>query len=208
MSKLRTKLLTAAVALTAIGCGGDGDPLGMNSGDPLTEAELQVVFLAISDAFAYIGAAPAAAAPARATYSASESFDASAPCESGGTIAANGNASGTADDVTGELDLTYHLRMTPSGCTVPTETGTITLDGAPYIQLDMDFSLSQALLSISGSQSGGISFTSSDGRAGSCAFDVDFSGSVDLEAQTGSSSTTGTVCGVSASNLVIFDLNS
>lgn len=206
MSKLRVKLLTAGLAITAIGCGGDDGPMGVNSGDALTEAELQVVFYAISNAFSTFGAAPAAVGPARAVHSASESFDESAPCELSGSIAASGSASGTYDDVTGALDLTYHLRMTPNSCEVPTETTSIVLQGAPYIQLDMDFSLSETALSMSGSQVGGISFTADDGRSGSCAFDIDFSGNVDLGAQSGSSSVSGTVCGVSASNLTVFDL--
>lgn len=207
MPRLPTKLLAALTAFAVIGCGGDDGPAGVNSGDALTEAELQAVFGAMAGAFETVGAAPAAA-PARATYSANQTFDASAPCESGGTISVNGSASGTVDDVSGEVDVTYHLRLTPSQCTVPTETTSISLDGAPYIQWDMDLFVSETLIEISGTQSGGLSFTADDGRSGSCAFDVDFSGSVDLSAQSGTSSVSGTVCGVSASNLTVFDLQS
>ncbi|MGD8729214.1 MAG: hypothetical protein PVF90_05890 [Gemmatimonadota bacterium] len=206
MSKLRTKLFAAVLAITAIGCGGDDGPTGVNSGDALTEAELQVVFSAITNAFEYIGAAPAAVGPAQATQSASQSFDASAPCGSGGTIGVKGNGSGTYNDVTGEFDLSFSLRMTPNGCEVPTETTTITLDGAPYIQLNMDFDSSETAISISGSQTGGIAFTSEDGRSGSCAFDVDFSANINPNSGSGSSSVSGTVCGVTASNLTVIEL--
>jgi hypothetical protein len=206
VSKLRTKLFAAVLAITAIGCGGDDGPTGVNSGDALTEAELQVVFSAITNAFEYIGAAPAAVGPAQATQSASQSFDASAPCGSGGTIGVKGNGSGTYNDVTGEFDLSFSLRMTPNGCEVPTETTTITLDGAPYIQLNMDFDSSETAISISGSQTGGIAFTSEDGRSGSCAFDVDFSANINPNSGSGSSSVSGTVCGVTASNLTVIEL--
>lgn len=208
MHRLPATLIATFTALMVIGCGGDDSPVGVNSGDALTEAELQVVFNAISGAFDALGAAPAAVGPARATQSASQSFDTTAPCDSGGSITMKGNGSGTYDDVSGDLDLTFSLRMTPNGCAVPTETTTIVLEGSPYIQLDMDFSLTQTSLVLSGSQEGGISFTAEDGRSGSCAFSVDFSGDFDLEAQTGSSSVSGTVCGVSASNLTVFDYSS
>jgi len=136
-----------------------------------------------------------------------ESFSASAPCDQGGTIAASGSANGTLDDETFELDVNYQLRLTPTACVAPTETGTVTLDGAPYIQLDMDFLLTETQIVVSGSETGGIAFTSSDGRSGSCAFDVGFNVTANLEGGTGSSSASGTVCGVSASNLTVFDVD-
>jgi len=205
VSKIRTKLLTTAAALTVVACGGDDGPVGMNSGDQLTEAELQVVFYAITNAFGYLNAAPAAVGPAPATQSQNVSFDETAPCESGGSIVVNGSASATYDDVSGQVDATYHLRMTPNGCVVPTESGSITIEADPYLQLDMDFSLSDTAIEISGSEDGGIAFTSTDARSGSCLFDVDFSGNVDLENQSGNSAASGTVCGVSVSSLEVFD---
>jgi hypothetical protein len=179
----------------------------VNSGDPLTEDEIQLVFLAISDAFSNLSFAPAAG-PARAQISVNESFNGSAPCSEGGTISANGSANGTVDDVTYELDLTYMLRMTPNGCAVPTETEVITLDGAPYLQLDMDFLLTETTIEVSGSQSGGIAFTSTDGRSGSCAFDVQFTTTANLDTLEGTSSASGTVCGVSANGLQVWSADS
>lgn len=203
MSKLRTLLAVVVLALGLSACGGDDDPLGVNSGDPLTQDEIQAVFFALSEVFASLNDAPAAG-PARATVAVSETFSASAPCPNGGTISANGSANGTVDDVTFELDLTYRLRLTPSGCVVETESAVVTLESSPYIQLDMDFLLTETLLEASGSQTGGIAFTSSDGRSGSCAFDVQFSTTANLDTQQGSSSTSGTVCGVSASGLQVW----
>lgn len=205
MSKLRFPLVTVAMLAVLSACGGDDDPLGVNSGDPLTEEEIEAVFFAISDAFAELSFAPAQAGPARATVSVSESFSGSAPCAEGGSISANGSVSGTADDETFVLDLAYQLRMTPSACAVPTETNTVTLDGSPYLQLDMDFLLTETVIDVTGSYSGGIAFTSSDGRSGSCAFDVDFSVNANLDAQSGTSSASGTVCGVSAQGLQAWD---
>jgi len=205
VSKLRNSLVALAIASTLSACGGDDGPLGVNSGDPLEEEEIQAVFLAISEAFASINVAgPAAAGPAQATQSFNVSIEESGECPLGGSIAANGSANGTVDDVTFEFDMTYRLRMTPSGCQVETATNAITLEGAPYIQLDMDFFLSEELIDISGSQTGGIAFTSSDGRTGSCAFDVQFTSTANLSAGGGSSSTTGEVCGVSVDGLEVW----
>lgn len=204
MSKLRSLLVLAVMASALSGC--KDDPLGVNSGDPLTEDEIQEVFFALSEAFSSLNLAPAAASgPARASISFNESFDATAPYPGeAGTISASGSANGTVDDQTFEFDLAYQLRMTPNGCLIPTETGTVTLDGAPHIQLDMDFQLTDTQIVVSGSETGGIAFTSDDGRSGSCAFDVQFSFSSDLEG-SGTASASGTVCGVSASNLTVFD---
>jgi hypothetical protein len=205
MTRFRSTLVLLLSLTVLTAC--KDDPLGVNSGDPMTEEEIQEVFFAIADAFEALGAAPAASGPARASVSVNESFTGSAPCPMGGAIAANGSASGTVDDETFELDLSYRLRLTPDGCVIDTETTTITLDAAPYIQLDMDFHLSETELVIGGSQSGGISYTAADGRVGSCAFSVQFSGSVDLVAESGSSQVSGEVCGVSASGLTVFELD-
>lgn len=163
VSKLRTPLVLAAMAFALAGC--EDDPLGVNSGDPLTESEMQAVFFAISDAFSNLNFAPAASGPARTTISVNESFSGTAPCAVDGTMDAN-------------------------GCVVSTESRTVTLDV------------------ISGSETGGIAFTSSDGRAGSCAFDVQFSGSFSQSTESGSSSVSGTVCGTSDSGLRVIEIDS
>lgn len=206
MDKLRTTLVTAGLALVAAGCGGDNNPVGVNSGDPLTPYEMQLVFNQLTAVFENLGAAPASPGPAAATQSFNESINQPAPCDSGGSITANGSVNGTVDDVTGELDMTLHMRMTPNGCVVETETASITLDGAPYIQMDMDFYLSDTTIDMSGTQKGGISFTSTDGRSGSCAFDISFTGNVNLDTQAEESSVSGTVCGASAADLEVFQV--
>ncbi len=204
MSKLRLSLVSLAVAATFTACGGDSDPLGVNSGDPLSEDEIQSVFFAIAEAFTQLDFGPAATGPARATISVNENFSGSANCPVTGSVSGNGSAAGTVDDETFELDLRYQLRLDMTNCGVQSTTNTITLNGAPFIQLDMDFVLTETLIDVSGTQTGGIAFTSTDGRSGSCAFDVAFSSTANLNTQQGNSSTTGTVCGVSVSGLQVW----
>jgi hypothetical protein len=206
VSKFRLSLVAVLMVSALSGC--KDDPLGVNSGDSLTLAEMQAVLSAISSTFSSLGFAPAAVGgPAMTTVSVSESFDVSAPCAEAGSIDMSGSVNGTVDDVTFTLEVDYQLRLTPNGCIVPTEGGTVTLEGSPYIQLDMGFMLSETQIVVSGSETGGIAFTSSDGRSGSCLFDVTFSVSADLEGSGASSSASGTVCGVSASNLTVFEID-
>jgi hypothetical protein len=206
VSKFRLSLVAVLMVSALSGC--KDDPLGVNSGDPHTPAEMQAVFAAISSTFSTLGFGPAAVGgPARTTVSVNENFDVSAPCAEAGSIDTSGSMNGTVDDETFALDVDYQLRMTPNGCVVPTEEGAVTLDGAPYIQLDMDFLLSETQIVVSGSETGGIAFTSSDGRSGTCLFDITFSVTADLEGSTTSSSASGTVCGVSASGLNVFDVD-
>ena len=149
MSKLCRSFVALAAVFTVSACGGD-DPLGVNSGDPLTEAEIQAVFFAISEAFGNLNFGPAAVGPAQATVSINESFNGSAECPVGGSVSANGSANGTIDDETFEFDLRYQLRLDMNGCQVETDTNVITMDGSPYIQLDMDLLLTETLIEVSG----------------------------------------------------------
>ena len=51
-------------------------------------------------------------------------------------------------------------------------------------------------ITMDGTESGGFSYTSSDGRTGSCAIDVTYS--VVISGEASSSTVTGTICGMSA----------
>jgi hypothetical protein len=203
MPKLRTSLVVAVSMSVLAAC--KDDPVGVNSGDPLTEAEIQAFFYALSDAFSAFSTAPAAVGPAQATTSYDQSFDASAPCPTSGTMAASVSVHATVTDAPSVVDANYQARVTPSHCVVPTEGGSITVDGSPYVQMALDFSITETSISFEGTESGGIAFTSSDGRTGSCLFDVSFSGTA--TSTSGSSSVSGTVCGVSVNALEAFSVD-
>jgi len=207
VKKLRSSLVLVASMSALTACSGDDGPAGVNSGDALSEAEIQAVFFTLSEAFGSLAAAPAAAGPARATRAVNESVTGEAPCAAGGMISGAGSARGTLTDTPLAMDIRFQLRLTPSGCVVNTETATLTLESAPYIQLNMDFLLTETLIEVDGSYAGGIAFTSTDGRSGSCSFDVGFDVSVNLDDQSGGSSVTGSVCGVSVSGLQAFSVD-
>jgi hypothetical protein len=195
--------LTAAVALTVGAC--SDDPTGVNSGDPLTAGEIEALMAAFSSALDSTGVAAQrvatsgldGAAAAQGAVPINQSFDVSAPCESG-TIQVSGSLNGTIDDQTFDMDVTMEVSWDPSGCMVSNSTTTFTVDGAPQIDLVLDMTSTSDALTMSGTETGGFSFTSSDGRVGSCALDVTFSIVTDNAGINGSA--TGTICGLDASD--------
>ncbi len=195
MRKMSTSLigLTTALTLTVVACGDDAT--GVTSGDELTSTEVAAVLAALGSAFESVGAGAQAGA-AQAPISVSENFNVSVPCESG-TLNVSGSISGTVDDVTFDTDLTTTVRWDPNACVVSDGTNTFTVDGAPYIDLALDLTSTQDLVTVSGTQSGGFSFTTSDGRTGSCSMDVTFS--IVTTATSVDATVTGTICGQNAS---------
>lgn len=188
---------TAAVALTVAACG--GDIAGVNSGDPLSAAEVEAVLSAFSSALDSAGMQAqrvATAAAAQASVPISESFSVTAPCELG-SIKVSGSLNGTVDEQTYASDVRMEVQWEPNGCAVSNETTTFTLDGAPRIELVLDMTSNSDALTMSGTERGGFEFTSTDGRVGSCAVDVTYSLTIDGQGITGSAS--GTVCGLDAS---------
>ena len=195
MRKVSTSFigLTTALALTVVACG-DDDLTGVDSGSELTSSEVAAVLKAFGSAFKTAGSA-AQAAPAQAPVSVSETFDVTVPCESGNLVV-SGSISGTADAETFISDLTTTVSWDPNACVVGDGTNTFTVDGDPRVELVLDLTSTQVALTLSGAETGGFSFTSSDGRSGTCALDVEFSIAT---TPTGvEREVTGTICGLEA----------
>ncbi len=197
--------IAAGLSIAVAGCGGDEAVLGVNSGDQLSDPEIQALFNALGTAIGGIGASPhvvgaqdgPALAPA-GTISVNQSVNETASCESG-TIGVKGTVAGTIDDETFESDLSMHLTLSFGTCAFTAETQTITVSNPPGIVYDMDFTMGQSSFSASGSQIGGFDFNTGDGRVGSCAIDLTF----DVSYTTGgpqNSTVTGEVCGRSAAD--------
>lgn len=190
--------LITALALSVLACGEDAT--GVTSGDELTSAEVAVVIAVLGSAFDSVGVAAqqvAAAGPALAAINISENFSLSVPCESG-TLDVSGSMDGTVDDQTFAMDATLEVSWDPNGCVVSDDINTFTVNGAPRVTVTLDISSSEDIVSISGTETGGFSFTSSDGRSGSCALDVTFS--LVTTATSVDSTITGTICGLQASS--------
>ncbi len=190
--------LAVGLALTLSACG--DDPMGVNSGDELSDAEIQAIFNAFGGAFDDIDASASVAAPAdgiqMAEIHVDQSVNVSAPCDLGGEISLNGSVDGTVDDETFASDIEMEVGVQFDACAVASDQNTLTVDGD--IQFDSHVVLSETEFSADGSQVGGFEFTTNDGRTGSCAIDIDFSASY-TEGASAQSNVSGTVCGRSAS---------
>ena len=200
MRKVSTSFigLTTALALTVVACGDDltgGTPDDeLTSGNELTSTEVAAVLAAFGSTFES-AASGAQAAPAQVTESVDETFDVSVPCESG-SIAVSGSITGSADVETFISDLTTTVSWDPNACVVGQGTNTFTLDGAPGVELVLHLTSTQVALTLTGTETGGFSYTSSDGRSGTCALDVTFSIAT---TPTGVERiVTGTICGLEA----------
>ncbi len=194
----RLSSLAAVLSLALAACG--GDPVGINSGDELSDDEIQAVFNAFGGAFTNVNQAQHRATPQEGIQLAeipiNTSVDLSAPCDLGGSIDLDGSASGTMDDETFESDITMDIDVEFKGCVVPSEQLLITVNGD--IAFDSHLVVGQETFSVDGSQVGGFSFTLDDGRSGSCSLDIEFSAST--TGSTVQSNVSGTVCGRSAAN--------
>ena len=208
ISKAVTSLSLGLILFLAA-CGEDG-PTGVNSGDQLTDAEIQALLTALGDVFDETGGGvltsrqPGLAAAPAERITVEETFNVSVPCESG-SVAVDGSVDGWVDDATYEAELNMGFNWTFNACLVPAETITITVSGEdPSIALDMDFLLTEEEISLSGTLEGGFSFVTSDEREGSCLVDITSSASYNGVTQTATASSSGTVCGVSASRFQTF----
>lgn len=200
MRRLSTILAAAGLTMAVAACGGDG-PTGSNSGDELTQTEIQALFNELGVAMASLGLGePPTAGPSASAGSVpfEVDFNQSAACTEAGTISLRGSVNGNFDDETNTGDMSVDLFLDFNACQVSSETTMFTVDGDPEIQFMADMAFTPTTVSIDGSQQGGFRFTTADGRTGSCAIDLTFSSSVNSETSEVSQSVSGTVCGQSA----------
>ena len=189
--------LAAGLALTLAAC--SGDPVGVNSGDELTDTEIQAIFNALGDAIGGIDASAHRVAPLdgiqMADIDVSQDISVSSQCNLGGEISVDGSVDGTVNDETFASDIEMEVGVQFDACGLETDQNTVSVDGG--IDYYAHVVLSDGSFSADGTQEGGFSFTTDDGRTGSCAIDIDFSASY-TEGESVQSSITGTVCGRSA----------
>ena len=196
--------LTAALALTVTAC--SESLTGVDSGEQLSQAEVAAVveafFAAFDAAEAEADASEGAAAPALAPSTFDFAIDLSVPCESG-TFDMSGSFAITLDDETMEEDGRIEVTWEPMDCVVSDDTNTFTLNGAPRVEMVVEFAADEAGETIDGTLNGGFSFESEDLRSGSCAMDVTFH--VETDGSVSSASTvSGTVCGLDADDFEAF----
>jgi hypothetical protein len=136
----------------------------------------------------------------------------SSPCDGGGTVTINGTMSVSANDAGTSGTMSFNYTVAPSGCQVTTSGGkTFTITGDPNMKADGDFTFTEGETSSSFEGSlnynGKFSWTSSDGRAGSCGVDLtsNYNFSFGTSGSSGSATLSGSVCGVSVNRTVTVD---
>jgi hypothetical protein len=202
----RTTILAAAVLLTA--CADSTEPEGGLTKDEAGSLAAAILNLSLDASlesggdgpFAAPGAGPAAA-PSAAPSSFSEHFSGEGPCALGGTMFADVTASGSFDDATQSGSLDFKVEAKHHGCQVKTEEGRLfTIDGKPSIKAELHMVAKQGkALELSGSYDGDVDWQS-DGKSGSCHFDLDFSGSVDMNTDKAAATMKGKACGATISH--------
>lgn len=193
-------LLMLPLALAACESGTDPD-------EALTSAEAQALAGAILgltlDAGFAVAAQPQATGPAAAPVTIDSELAFDAPCPLGGEVGIALSMEGTVDDETQVADFELTLDQEHRGCGVEAESGQrFTLDGAPGVGVAMHLTVDADLtFSISGTFSGAVDWQTDD-RSGNCGLNLEFSATGTELSEEGSSSLSGTVCGVTVSHVV------
>jgi hypothetical protein len=186
--------LTAGLAVFVTACGGDDVPTGTNSGDPLTTQEALDVYAQLNAAVstALGGAVPGPAASPGAAMD--PITPVSADCPYGGSVRVTGDVDASSFGQSGG-NISFTLIENINGCGVMSGGYEFTVDGDPSIAIsgDIDVSIDGQNFDISGTYDldGGFSYTSDDGRSGSCAMNV--------SVNYGTFAVSGSICGQSLS---------
>jgi hypothetical protein len=172
----------AALGLAFTACGGDdGDDAGITgttTGDELTQAEALAIFGVLQDAAFDALPSPMASAAA-------EPISGSSTCPDGGSISISGDGTASGNSVS------FDMTQTVSNCLLSVNNIDFTVNGAPSIRIQGNFTASGTGFSGTYAMSGGFGYSSSDNREGTCSVDIDFDWS--------NFSTLGSICGVSLS---------
>jgi hypothetical protein len=197
MNTRRILLVTLALGLAA--CESSTDV-----GDELSSAEASGLAAAILDltldaGMMQTGMAQLASGPAAAPTTFDHRAQVEGPCPIGGTMHADLHVAGSFDPATGQGQLDLDVTAQHRGCQVKAkETGQLfELDGKPNIKAEFRLAAKpDQTFTLSGGYEGAVEW-SSDGRSGTCSFDLTFSGSVNANSGNGTAKLQGTACGAS-----------
>lgn len=206
MHRVRLAAAPVALALLVAACGGDSTGPGPDPRDGLDPPEIVALADAVLGLTLGVGfgshtsvrtfpTAALAAAPVSVDFEAEFEAD----CPLGGTMDVAMDLEGVTDPETGAGDLTMTLTETPRSCVVRHDASgrRFTLDGAPNVVFVIDLvSDASGAASLSGTYEGAVAWATDDGRGGTCAFDVAFTGEGGSVIGRSSGTMRGSVCGV------------
>lgn len=195
--------LTAAALAFLPACGSDS-PTG-DTGDALTMIEAQELVTAFFDLLELIDIPPLetgpAAVPAAVPYGDlyDDVISGQMECDGSGFASLQGLITGDVDDPAGTADITATATATFVDCVHIGETSTLTIQGNPNIGIMADIVITEATIDITIEIDGGLSYTATDGRTGTCAMDLTVTASASSAGVV--EGLTGSACGINGSSI-------
>ncbi len=135
--------------------------------------------------------AGAAAHPSRTT----ARIDLDVPCPADGSVRVDGTTTTTIDEATGAIRVEVLLSLDHRGCSVRSTDppATVTVDGAPQVELGYSIVIDEGLFEVHGSVDGAVRYQA-ESRTGSCPADLGWSGAGGIEGGN-EYEVAGTLCG-------------
>ncbi|MCZ6915855.1 MAG: hypothetical protein O7I93_03675 [Gemmatimonadetes bacterium] len=155
------------------------DSVGVTDGDPLTELESEAIATELLDgvfsgfAAGLSGSSAQSPSLSQVPVTFSLAITHVEACEGSGTINLAVSMDGTFDDQTGDGNLSLEIVETMNDCGVTVGNILFTVNGNPNITMIGEFTVSGEDVSGTFAFDGGFSYTSADGRVGSCGVNVD-----------------------------------
>lgn len=195
MSGKRIVSLAALAVVGLAACGGEStgpDTEGL-SGDEAEALSSVIISQALQSGFSALGGGLGTSAPQLVPIY--ESLDALVSCPLGGSVSVAGGLEGEYE-LSGAGSLSMDVTMVHQSCRLqdPPTGYVFTIDGAPDLTSTMDMQIRSDLsASFTGGNNGVVAWDL-DGRTGSCALSIMWTGSVGADGTT-DVSVSGTVCG-------------
>ncbi len=198
--------LAAGITLSVVACGDDDGPTGSTTGDALTAVEAQELASEVLGVLFSLGftGSPSVVAPIDGPAGPIVRFGlaaaaepiprTTASCNGGGSVTVSGNVSINSSGTSSTFDILEEI----NNCATSSGSGTtFTMNGDPNIRMTGSVSIDgQTSITLDLNMNGGIRFSTSDGRSGSCSISISMGGTISLSnPDPNAISVSGTVCG-------------
>lgn len=193
----------AVITAASVGLAACGEDATSPENTNLTQAEAEALAtILLTQSYENTqGAEPVAGGPQAGPVNLETTVDFSAPCPLGGSVAVSADITIIGDSELEGGTIDYTMTQTHQSCVAQDETSgmTFTLNGNPNMTTEVTFE-NDGLgnLAIDGTVQGNIAWSKED-KSGTCAITLSFTGSGNQTSGVGSSTASGTVCGVSVS---------
>jgi len=170
--------------------------------DQLTQQESLALYseisVAISQALANVSySGSPARAPSAAPTAFSGSINSNTACTAGGTSTVTGSYNGTYDAQVTDYTYSYDMTMDFNSCQSSGQASQFTINGDPNLTIKGDFHWTGTTYDYTYTEQGGVAFTTSDGRSGSC--QINYNSTVTFDGTKSTINLTGSVCGTDIS---------